>query len=77
MKKTQKLWRNLFSKYANVGYKIVPLHERGSFEGLNKQQENITLAEITKLYKDHDAYPQVLTKEDLVNLMRLVNTKHN
>lgn len=73
MKKNQKLWRNLFSKYANIGYKIAPLNERGSFEGLNKQQEHITLAEITKMYKDHDTYPQVLSKDDLTNLVRLIN----
>ena len=75
MKRSQKLWRNLFSKYANIGYKIAPLNERGSFEGMNKQQEHITLAELTKMFKDHDAYPQVLSKEDLTNLVRIINQK--
>ena len=37
MKKHQRLWKSLFLKYANVGYKITPLHERGSFDNLNKQ----------------------------------------
>lgn len=57
MKKYAKLWRNIFSKYANVGFKVVPLHERGSFEGLKQGQDVITLAEIIKLLKDHNSYP--------------------
>lgn len=36
MKKSSKLWKNMFTKYANVGFKVIPLHERGSFEGLKQ-----------------------------------------
>ena len=36
MKKYQKLWRFIFTKYANVGFKIKTLQERGSFEGLKQ-----------------------------------------
>jgi hypothetical protein len=65
MKKYSKLWRTIFSKYANIGFKVIPLHERGSFEGLTKSNESITLAEVTKLVKDHNLFPSLLCKDDL------------
>ena len=34
LKKYTRLWRFLFSKYANAGFKVKTLQERGSFEGL-------------------------------------------
>ena len=64
MRKYAKLWRNIFSKYANAGYKVLPLNERGSFEGLNKASESITLAEIMKMCKDHNLLPSLLSKDD-------------
>jgi hypothetical protein len=37
MKKYARLWRMIFAKYANAGYKVKTLQERGSFEGLKQQ----------------------------------------
>jgi hypothetical protein len=77
MKKYAKLWRNIFNKYSAAGFKVIPLHERGSFEGLNKANDSVTLAELTKMCKDHHLYPQLLQKDDLTQLYRLVNQKSN
>lgn len=77
MRKYAKLWRNIFSKYANAGYKILPLNERNSFEGLNKASENITLAEIMKMCKDHNLFPSLLSKDDISQIFRFVNLKAN
>jgi len=47
----------IFAKYANAGYKVKTLQERGSFEGLKQQQETISLAEVTKFMRDFNVYP--------------------
>ena len=44
-------------------------------EGLKQQQELISLAEVTKLMKEYNIYPQIVGKDDLFALMRLVNLK--
>jgi len=75
LKKYSRLWRLLFNKYANAGFKIKSLQERNSFEGLKQQQELISLAEVTKLMKEYNIYPQIVGKDDLFALMRLVNLK--
>ena len=77
MRKYAKLWRNIFSKYANAGYKVLPLNDRGSFEGLNKASESITLAEIMKMCKDHNLFPSLLSKDDISQIFRFVNLKAN
>ena len=75
MKKYSKMWRLIFNKYVNAGFKIKTLQERNSFEGLKQQQELISLAEVTKMMKDYNLYPQMISKDDLFSLMRLVNMK--
>lgn len=57
MKKYARLWRLIFMKYANHGFKIKTLQERNSFEGLKQQQETISLAEVTKMMRDYNIYP--------------------
>jgi hypothetical protein len=76
MRKYAKLWRNIFSKYSNAGFRIAPLHERGSFEGLKQADEQITLPEVTKLLRDHNSYPTIVSRDDLAQLFRLIQIKH-
>ena len=35
----------------------------------------MSMAEMTKLLKDHETYPQLLNKDELQQLFRLINTK--
>ena len=72
MKKYSKLWRNFFHKYANSCYssKVVL-----NFDQLLAKLHTINMAEITKILKDHDTYPQLINKEEISVLIRMINTK--
>ena len=72
MKKYHKLWKNLFSKYANTGFttKLV-----SNFDQINEKAQTINYVETSKLLKDHGFMPQYLTKEELNMLFRLQNLK--
>jgi hypothetical protein len=63
-------------RYSNVGFKIAPLHERNSFEGLKQAQESISLTEVLKMLKDHLSYPAPINKDDLNVLFRVVQVKN-
>ncbi len=66
MKKTQKLWHNLFTKYANKGiYRVKTLQDYGVFDGNKRANETISLPEISKLLKDHKVFPKLLQKDDV------------
>lgn len=68
MKKYSKLWRNLFSKYANTGFttKIT-----NNFDQINEKTHTINYPEMTKLLRDHNVLPGFITKEELGMLFRL------
>ena len=72
MKKFQKLWKNLFSKYANTGFtaKIIT-----NFDQIGEKAQTINYPEITKLVKDHGLLPDYISKEELGLLMRQVNLR--
>ena len=72
MRKYQKLWRNIFAKYQNTGHKAQAL-QRLTFD---PKSQTLTYAEITKLLKDHGTYPQLINKEELSQMIRLINQKH-
>ena len=72
MKKYAKLWRNLFHKYANSGFSSKQIT---NFDQLNEKLHTMNVAEMTKLLKDHGAFPSLLNKEELQTLFRLINTK--
>jgi hypothetical protein len=54
MKKYQKLWRNLFSKYANT---IIAQSKGGNFDQIGEKTHQINYAEVTKMLKDHGLLP--------------------
>jgi hypothetical protein len=72
MKRYHKLWRNLFSKYANTGFttKVV-----SNFDQINEKTHTINYVETSKLLKDHGFMPIYLTKEELNVFFRLLNLK--
>ena len=42
---------------------------------MNNRSHNISMAEVTKLLKDHNAFPNLINKDELSTLFRLVNAK--
>jgi hypothetical protein len=62
MKKYMKLWKNLYYKYSNSGFSSKPV---SNFDQMNEKNQTINLAEMTKLLKDHNAFPNLINKEEL------------
>lgn len=56
MRKYQKLWRNIFAKYQNQGYKAKAV-QMNTYDQAQSQIPALNFAEIVKLVKDHGAYP--------------------
>ena len=73
LKRYSKLFHSLFKKYSNTGHKNRRLSENGNFEGLRSASESIGQAELIKLLKDHDTLPQLISKEEVCNLMRIIS----
>jgi hypothetical protein len=44
---------------------------------MGKKTSQINLAEITKILKDHNTYPQLISKDEIASLIRLINTHSN
>lgn len=62
MKKYSKLWRNLFSKYENSGFNSKQVY---NFDQMNDKLQTISVAEMTKLLKDHDIFPLLINKDEI------------
>jgi uncharacterized protein YcbX len=73
MKKYAKLWRNLFSKYANSGFSSKQV---SGFDKLSEKVNQMNSAEMLKLLKDHGTYPNLVTKEEIHHLFRLINLRY-
>ncbi len=71
MRKYKKLFRYLFSKYANTCYS----KKIQEFDALKEKAEVITIAEVTKMLKDHKVESQMLSREELATLLRLINVR--
>ena len=56
MRKYQKLWRNIFAKYQNQGYKTTQVNI-STYDKEKSKVPQLNFAEIFKLLKDHGAYP--------------------
>ena len=72
MKKYAKLWKNLYYKYSNSGFSSKNVK---TFDQLNERSQTISLGELTKLLKDHNTFPNLINKDELQTLFRLVNMK--
>jgi hypothetical protein len=62
MKKYSKLWRNLFYKYANSGFSSKQIN---NFNQLEEKLSTLNSAEATKMLKDHNAFPNLINKDEL------------
>jgi hypothetical protein len=47
----------------------------GNFGSIAERQEKISLPEVTMMLKDHGAYPRLINKDELAQLVRLVTMK--
>ena len=72
MKTYAKLWKNLYYKYSNSGFSSKNVK---TFDQLNERSQTISLGELTKLLKDHNTFPNLINKDELQTLFRLVNMK--
>ena len=51
------------------------LNDYGNFDGTKRVNETISLAEITKMLKDHKVVPTLMTKQEVQVLMKLIAVK--
>jgi len=68
-KKYTKLFKYLFSKYANSGYSVQAF---SNFEELNKKLQTITIAEIMKMLRDHHVTNRIIGKSKVSEIVRRV-----
>lgn len=65
MKKYVKLWRNLFARYQNVSFAHKNQRDLTSFDHVAKREPILTIAELTKMLKEHEVFPQLINKQEL------------
>lgn len=70
MKKYLKIWKYLFSRYANQMYSA---KGKKDFDDLGLRKEQINLPEAIKMLKDHDTYPKFIKKNEIQQIVRLIN----
>jgi hypothetical protein len=74
MKRYAKLWRNIFAKYYNSGAKVSHTMAK-DFAGKAQERQCLTSGEMTKLMRDHSCMPQLMSRDEVNQLFKLVNTK--
>lgn len=72
MKKHAKIWKHMFQRYANQAYSV---KRRTNFDELKERVQQINQAEVTKMLKEHNTYPQLISKDEVGNLLRLINAQ--
>ena len=70
VKKYSKLFKYLFTKYANSGYSVKAF---SNFEELNKKLQTISVAEIMKMLRDHYVTNRIITKTKISEIVRQVH----
>jgi len=43
---------------------------------MKMKTQQISIPEVTKMLRDHDTYPQLVKKDELQALFKLINMKH-
>lgn len=74
MKKYAKVWKYLFGRYANQAYST---KGKSDFDSLKEKTKQINLSEITKMLKEHNTYPTLINKDEIAQLIRLLNMNSN
>jgi hypothetical protein len=62
MQRHTKLWKHLFAKYQNAGFIS---RKPTAIEALQNTTPCLSLSETTKLLRDHDMVPQLMSKDEL------------
>ena len=70
MKKYAKIWKFMFQRYANQAYSI---KGKKDFDDMKGKTSQINLAEVTKILKEHNTFPTLISKDEIASLMRLIN----
>lgn len=73
-KKYSKLFRYLFSKYANSGYSVKAFK---NFEDINKKLQTITAAELIKMLRDHYITNRIIGKNKITDICRKLHPNSN
>lgn len=74
MKKYAKIWKFMFQRYANQAYST---KGKKDFDDMEKKTSQINTAEVTKILKDHNTYPNLISKHEIHSLIRLINMNSN
>lgn len=70
VRKYSKLFKFLFTKYANSGYSVKAFK---NFEELNKKLQTISVAEIMKMLRDHFVTNRIISKSKISEIARQVH----
>jgi len=71
MQQYRKLFRTLFTKYANT----TNIPKKVAFDALKQKFELLTIAEFRKMLSDHGVDSAQIKNEELITLFRLINIK--
>jgi len=74
MKKYAKIWKFMFQRYANQAYST---KGKKDFDDMGRKTEQINLAEVTKILKEHNTFPNLISKDEISSLIRLINIHSN
>lgn len=74
MKKYSKIWKYMYTKYHNQAYSY---KGKRDFDDMKQKVSQISQAEITKMLKEHNTYPLLISKDEIASLIRLLNMKSN
>jgi hypothetical protein len=70
MKKYGKIWKFMFQRYANQAYSN---KGKKDFDDMGNKSTMINQAEVTKILKEHNTFPNYINKDEVASLIRLVN----
>ena len=71
IKKYIKVFKNLFNQYSNS---LTPGQAAPTFDNVGANKSQITAAEIIKMQRDLSIGPHKITKDEVIRLIRLINT---
>lgn len=71
LNKYNKLFKSLFNRYVNT----VRANTEQNFDFKDQKAKSMNMGEILKFAKEHNIYPELLSKEEIQSLVRLLNLK--
>ena len=71
MKNFAKTWQYLFHSYQNSAYQSKA--KSNHFDELGQRMASILLPEVVVMLRDHDICPQLIKKDEVGTIVRLIN----